>query len=162
MEARRSNVRPFGNDKYRVAKNRPIYQSTLLLSVQRQRNTTISRVINFNLDEYPRDLIRRERNRGRGNIFTYSSFLYFFIIFLSLSMSLFYMTLVRAANRSKTVQRGVKTNQFFSFQLKPKRLILLYSRIIFFCVKINSNIFPSPMNSSSSFSSKNFHWNESE
>lgn len=49
-------------------------------------------------------------------------------------MSLFYMTLVRAANRSKTVQRGVKTNQFFSFQLKPKRLILLYFRIIFFFV----------------------------
>lgn len=32
-EARRSNVRPFGNDKYLVAKNHPIYQSPLLLSM---------------------------------------------------------------------------------------------------------------------------------
>lgn len=54
---------------------------------------------------------------------------YFFLIFsLSLYVPLFYMTLVRAANRSKTAQRGVKTNQFFSFQLKLKRWILLYSR----------------------------------
>ena len=116
LEARRSNVHPFGNDKYRVAKNRPIYQSTLLLSMQRQRNTTISRVINFNLDEYPRDLIRRERNRGRGNIFTYSSFLYFFIIFLSLSLCLsFIWHLLEQRTDQKQSNVALKRTNFSVF-----------------------------------------------
>lgn len=101
----------------------------------------------FQLGRVPLRFNQRERNRGGGeregavrNIFThafFSTFLYFFIIFfshsLSLSLTLFYITLVRAANRSKTAQRGVKTNQFFSFQ--RKRLTLLYSKIILFMYK---------------------------
>lgn len=87
--------------------------------------------------EDPRDLIKekKEIRESRPTTFTYTSFVSSLFTFLSIyssSFISFHVTLVRAANQSKTVQRTADTSQFFSSRRNASFSFQTASRIFFF------------------------------